>query len=216
MTKTKFVLCILICSLIFVVLLCACGFFTPESEYKKYTVNIEDYNSSEYPLTPIFPKQIPQNVTVEGFSYYEFYHEDFDKYIELSFETEEDLEKYIEDFLVVSKNELINNGYKAYSTEWFKVEQNPHNNSYTDVFFTCFHVWQGDDHFTGYEVSDDHIETNGMGILSYSYKDLVAIHSYSSGSFTSENDYIPQYVKRFCIDLTQEYSRIVYFMKTGD
>ena len=39
-------------------------------------------------------------------------------------------------------------------------------------------------------MSDDHIETNGMGILSYSYKDLVAIHSYSSGSFTSENDYI--------------------------
>ena len=196
-------------------LLYACGLFT-DDETKKYTTNIEDYNTEKYSLPAIlFPQQIPENTTVNNFSYYEFYHEDFENYLELSFKTREEMEQYIENFLATAKDELVTSKYYIHGEDLFVVEENPHNKLYMDVIFTCFAVSRAYEDFTGYEYKKNKdcewLSIYNFGCVSYSYDELVVIHSYLHGNFTPENNHTLQYFEKLNIGLNEDLSRIICF-----
>ena len=189
-----------------------------DDETKKYTNDIEDYNTEKYPLTTLlFPQQIPENATINKFSYYEFYHEDFEEYLELSFKTREEIEIYIENFLATAKDELITSGYHIFGEDLFIVEENPYNKLYTDVIFTNFGVSNAYEDFTGYKYDKNRdygcLSIYSFGCVSYSYEELIVVHSYLSGTFTLENDYIPQYIEKFNINSNEDLSRIIYYKK---
>lgn len=215
-TRKKVIIALTIIAVV-LLLLYACGFFA-DGETKKYTTNIEDYNTEKYPLTAIFPQQIPENASVNKFSYYEFYHEDFEEYLELSFKTREEMEQYIEEFLAAAKDELITSKYYIHGEDLFMVEENPHNKLYTDVIFTCFAVSNAYEDFTGYEYKKnkdyDWLSIYSFGCVSYSYDELVVIHSYLDGNFTPENNHTLQYFEKLNIGLNEDLSRIIYFKRT--
>ena len=61
-----------------------------------YTEKIDDYNTDEFPIfSAIFLDDLPENLNIVSFVYYNYWHEAHDVYLEISFDTPEDMERYI-------------------------------------------------------------------------------------------------------------------------
>ena len=62
--------------------------------------NISEYNSEDYKTnisgSPVFLDTIPENAQVVDYEYYDWYRENIDVYLELKFDTQEELENYLD------------------------------------------------------------------------------------------------------------------------
>ena len=191
-----------------------CSLFT-EDDFTFYTENIEDYDSEEFPIPRhyIFLDEIPENATVVRFSHYHFYnHEDEDVYLELKFETKEEMDEYLSAIKQYCKENFNSKLYNT--TNPFIEVQNIYDEKFVDLFCRDVCLITSDKRFTGYE---SHLYTNDkddfdikchFAVISYSYDDLTVIQSYSSGTFFEwENEYTPQYLVRFSVPLDEKIER---------
>lgn len=194
--------------------------FTSCSLYPIYTDDIKDYNSSAYPVDQIlFFETIPDNVEVVDFAHYAFWDDSEDIYLELKFKTIEELNKYISNI----KNQVQENTSlkPPENNEWFLEQKNPYNEKYTDLLCLYYRYgrYYGQNFMqeTGYEFSfrdeDEILDCRCYyGIISYSYSDLLVIQTVAEGTFLSaSDDYYPQYLQKFDVDIKESESRLIAF-----
>lgn len=196
--------------LIVIVFTLLCGILSSCTDYTIYTQDISQYNSKDFPIDQtFFLKEIPSNADAIAFSYYDYWEEDFDLYLELKFKNQQELE----DYLTELKNYVINSFESRDIERLFREVINPYDSSYTDLFIMAYITMQGDKMFTGYEikVSDNSkLFSCNFGVISYSLDDLTVIQSATSGSFENVNKYIPKYFERFNVPLNENYERFIF------
>lgn len=178
-------------------------------EHFLITESINDYNSEKYPiLLHIFPNELPKNAEVIDFSYYDYWYEAIDVYLELKFYSSDEMNEYLAEI----------KGEKLSNKELYIEEKNVHNCSYTDIFLKNYITYSKKKAFTGYEIeTKDYLCYKcNYAVLSYSYEELVVIHSYSRGHFRPNiHKHTPEYIKRFNVPTQDNYQRIFYLDKTG-
>ena len=185
-----------------------------------YTESIEDYNTEEYPVkSPIFLETIPDNATVISYSYYDYWHESHDLYIELKFSAESELKEYINSIKNHAESYLINST-KPSGGEWFIEVESPYDPNYVELVSLSHSTWQNDKHFVGYSIEKKDSINSGhkytqyvcnYRIISYSLEDLTVIQSCAQGYFQYfEEAYVPKYFTRFSIPTDEEFERIYY------
>lgn len=206
--KTFIILSILINLPVFIFLLLILFVRLNVEPHELYTEDISQYNSEEYPInTSIFLDKLPDSLDVISFSYYDYWHEASDIYLELSFDAKEDFEAYLSDL----KNYCISDFPSKYDKQFIEVS-NPYNKNYTDLFCTNYWSYISQKYYTGYEITQS--ESCGayscnFGVISYSYEELRIIQAYSYGDFQDcEHDYVPKYFQRFNIPTCENHSRI--------
>ena len=188
---------ILVVSVILIVALSS----TPD--YPIYTSSASDYNSGDYYFYDgFFMPTLPENATVVAYYSYDYWKEEQDQYLELSFNSKEEMDSYLTSFYEYLAE--LRSDIKHFPTdgEWFIRETNPYDSSFVDCFYKEYHYFQYDITYTGYEVTEDDYHCC-YAVLSYSYDSFAVIQSVSNGHFErNDNDYIPQYLERFGIDET--------------
>ncbi|MBO5906576.1 MAG: hypothetical protein J6Q85_00285 [Clostridia bacterium] len=179
------------------------------------TQNPEDYSSSishlRYPPEDVFLDTIPSNASVVSFSYYNYWRESEDYYLELKFGTKEELDACLEEIKAKYLNYLQRRN-SSRITNPFIEKQNPHDNKFVDLFYTEFHVSTAERDFVGYEteiLGGKFNRSVHFMTVSYSYEDLTVIHSFASGNFYNgkTGDYIPKYFVRFGVPTNEIYER---------
>lgn len=165
-----------------------------------YTDDVDNYNVEPY-LVPkvIFPQKIPENADVVCFSYYDYWYEEEDFYLELKFDTEKEMEEYLQTFSIDSEK------------DFFK-SQNTHNDSFVDYFCLLYNYISQNNFRFGYEIK----ENDGsmlydciFGVISCSFDELTVIHSYTSGHFIpTVHEHLPKYFMRFGVPLDSDYRRV--------
>ena len=99
-----------------------------------YTENIAFYEENGINEWDIFPDIIPNNADVIKFSYYNYYGEDCDAYLELRFETLSEMESYLYEF----KSILLKNypSSKAlYNDDCWLVIDCPYDENYEEMLY---------------------------------------------------------------------------------
>ena len=177
------------------------------------TENIDEYNSDDYPISVflLLPQEIPSNSRVMDFSYYKYYSEDFDYYLELKFNSKEELESHLKKTL--SDYEAILSSFDAPQGGWFYEETNPYNEKYTDLLSKSHASYIDTYRRVGYEVENGKLSryySCNYGILSYSFDELTVIHTDAHGTFYDQNKHIPKYLLRFNCS-TRIHKRMVVF-----
>lgn len=206
MTKYKRKNLFIVLTLIVVCCVLLIAVFSVQGEdHQLYTENISDYNTEQYPLPKdLFPQEIPADAQVVSFSYYDYWYEEVDAYLELKFQTKEALTKHLsslqEQTETVRKDYILNHNLSE-KTEWVREERNSYNKTYTDIFHLLQHSSTQDRKYTGYTINDKaspvHYECN-FGLVSYSYEELTVIHSYTYGTYQDGvNKHRPKYFERF-------------------
>ncbi len=207
--KKTFIIIILLAVIVVIILIMILN----KSPYPLYTEKAEDYNSELYPINaPIFLENIPIEAEIISYSYYNYWEEDRDTYLELKFQDRSDMEKYIEQLIsCVIKREQKGSGKDA--NECFVERTNPYQESYTDLFCTSYKSYVSDYCYTGYEI--EHYENSGIiyscnyGLISYSYEDLIVIQTSCQGSIVkSVQEYTPKYFVRF--NVPENEKRFIY------
>lgn len=185
-----------------------------------YTESIEDYNTEEYPVkSTVFLETIPDSATVISFSYYDYWHESHEIYIELKFSAESELKEYINSIKDHAESYLIN-ATKPSNGEWFAEVESPYDSNYVELISLSHSTWQNDKRFVGYSIEKrDSVEHSGYytqyvcnyQIISYSLEDLTVIQSSTQGYFEYfEEAYVPKYFRRFNIPTDKELERRYY------
>jgi len=182
-------------------------------EHLYYTESIDDYNTEKYPVNScIFAEEIPEYAEVIAFSYYDYWNEAIDIYLELKFDSEEDLNSYLESVRTRCLS-CLDDYRPPTNTGWIVEEENPYNTRFTDWLCTLFSISVNDEHYTGYEISPGETETKSdcnFGIISYSYEDLTVIQARTCGNFRSTiHKYTPKYFARFGVPQTEPHERTV-------
>lgn len=208
---TVFILIVLACLLAFAVYKIA----TVEY-YLLYTEDINDYYSEKYSIpSTIFPSQIPSNAQVVSFSYYNYWHKAEDVYLELKFNSTEEME----DYLSVLKSQCITvckNNPLLKEDNLFASEKNPYNEAFTDLFCLIYFTSSQNKDYTGYRIEKNEEEEIilyecNFGFISYSYDELTVIHSRVRGWYVNTvHNYIPKYFVRFDIPLDTNHERLIY------
>ena len=173
----------------------------------RYTDDIADYNSKEYPIySKLFLEEIPLTAKIESFYYYAYYNEECDVYLELKFDNIENLEHYISNVKKRIKEEGTNTIFLNGSC--FLENKNPYDESFTDLFCSSKFCSTSHKNVSGYKVkyieNERYIEAF-YEIISYSLEDLTVILTYSGGWFSER--YIPKYFDRFNVPLDNELER---------
>lgn len=175
-----------------------------------FTERIADYNSEKYRLIPeIFLDEIPSNVDVISFSYYSYWSEAKDIYLELKFSSKDKMDAYL--------SELMDHGLQSSSIdgELFITEQNPYDPTFTDLFCTTYITFTKDQTYTGYSIDPvknrDAITYDcNFAVISYSFEKLTVIQSYVCGSYRDNiHDYTPHYFLRFHLPLDEKHDRLI-------
>ena len=181
----------------------------------QFTEDIRNYNSEIYPIPKtLFPSEIPENAQVISFSYFNYWHEVEDIYLELKFNTLEEMETYLSNIKLTCKAYCQNKNYPKNSGEFIET-QNIYNQSYEEMFCTLYWSSGGEKDYTGYNIvkgesGEIRYECN-FGIISYSFDELVVIHTCVYGWYRSNvHKHIPEYFKRFCVPLQENHERILY------
>ena len=175
-----------------------------------YTEDISDYNSDQHHRrSSFFLPELPTNADVVFFSSYNYYNEIFDQYLELKFNTKEEMHEYISSILDYDLASFSKENREEPAIGWVVEETNPYNSSYTDLISTSMTSGTFGDvdiRWVGYKISitgKEHIEAN-LSIVSYSDEELTVIQSYLYGY-----DYTFSYFTRFNIPLDKNHERIV-------
>lgn len=186
-----------------------------------YTEDTENYNFGKYQFSnAIFLEELPSNLTVVNFSYYYYWHEKEDVYLEVKFDTVDEMEAYLS---TIKQMAIDNNPISSVSFEngtCFFEEQNPYNKSYIDIFYSFPFANKNNVDYVGYSVDTERENTEYGGyfsIISYSYEELTIVQTYSSGCYLENVDeYIPKYFRRFDIPLTQNHERYIVLKNTAE
>lgn len=186
-------------------------------DYPKFTSDIKDYGSDKYLLdSSLFLPTIPSSAKVVDFSYYNYWNEAKDIYLEVRFTSREEMDAYLAAVNEHSMEELEQYCMPTYQ-EWFVSETCIYDTSYTDSFCLFFRTYHAGEEYTGYSihplsisgVTESVTYDCNFGLISYSYEELTVIQTISQGVFRKTvHDYIPAYFKRFHVPLNEEHSRV--------
>ncbi len=182
----------------------------------QHTTDLTNYNEKDFPLPSIFLNDIPNYAKVVSFSYYNYYNEEKDIYLELKFNNTDQLEEYLKNLLLNSVENFNSQGWKTpQNNEWFLESQNMHKQSYVDMFCVIYSSNKKEKNFTGYsiEINNDNsaIYECNFGVISYSYEELTIIQNYCTGTFQEKvNKFIPKYFDYFNVPLNKNYERLFY------
>ena len=172
---------------------------------EKYTSDIVDYNTEDYPVYSPLPKKIPENADVVKFVWYDYYHEKEEVYLELRFDTIADFDTFLENILEYAQSSLQEYNPSIYDgDEWRTIQSNPYDRDFTDCFVWGRGVYTGDSNYVGYEIAHCGVKVDYhykcyYDIITYSSKDLTVIISSVSGTF-HQFEKIPEYLKRFKVE----------------
>lgn len=185
-----------------------------------HTEDIAEYNSKKYPIvSDVFLEKIPSNAKVISFSYYDYWNEEKEIYLELEFNSLEEMEDYLQSlkkhcFESVADRK-IPSGFQG---EWLMESKNPHDLKYTDLFCVSRTIntqMEGSEKasdYTGYKIDvreDLTFYKCYYSIISYSYDDLRVIQSDTRGTFYDKrNNYIPKFLLRFSVPITENFDRM--------
>ena len=176
-----------------------------------YTENIAFYEENGINEWDIFPDIIPNNADVIKFSYYDYYGEDCDVYLELRFETLSDMESYIDEFkaTLLKKYPTYN---ALYNKDCLFMIESLYDESYEEMLYLGDGAYRKSDntYSFGYTIENS-TAVFYLDILSYSKDDLCVIHSSTSGTFNNANDYTPMYLQRFGGTLDKDVDRMYIF-----
>ena len=168
-----------------------------------FTDNINNYNNSDYYIPQaVFPSQIPTNAEIVSFSCYKYSTTKESAYLELKFNSPEEMETYIADVVQECEAYMRSRNFPPNTDVYFIEKTNLYNSSYKDMFCTYFFSWQYGEDYTGYKIYQDDsselVYNGNFGTISYSFDDLTVIHNYSSGWFSERIfGFIPRYFTRF-------------------
>ena len=185
----------------------------------KSTNNIADYHTDEYFIpSTVFPETIPENAQVVAFSHTVFWSTAEDIYLELKFNTQEEMQAYLEQ--IKGKSMPKNQGGQwPKPSEKFIQTPNAYDSNYVDLFSTMQLAWKSNEFFTGYQISitdETTVFDCDVDLISYRLDDLTVIHTYIKGVFTkSVHDYVPMYFKRFSVPIDQNHNRFYYLQGDG-
>lgn len=172
-----------------------------------YTEDISDYNSDQHHRrSSFFLPELPTNADVVFFSSYNYYHEIFDQYLELKFNTKEEMHEYISSILDYDLASFSKDNREEPAIGWVVEEANPYNSSYTDLISTSMTTGSVEDKWVGYKIrttGSERIHAN-LSVVSYSDEELTVIQAYIYGS-----NYTFKYFTRFNIPLDENHERIV-------
>ena len=179
----------------------------------KFSDNIEKYNFEEYEIPKtVFPSEIPSNAQVVSFSYFNYWNETTDIYLELKFKTLEEMRAYLSDlkYDCASNCSKINPAQK--NVKFIEV-QNIYNLSYEDMFCPLYISFQDENKYTGYKIVETGSEKMryecNFGLISYSFDELTVIHTYVYGWYRNNvHKHIPEYFKRFDVPLYENHQRV--------
>lgn len=179
-----------------------------------FSDNIDDYDSEEYfiPKT-VFPNIIPPNAQVVLFTYFDYWNEVRDVYLELKFNTSDEMEDYLMNVKLDCVSNCKNIKPDKIDNIFIKA-QNVYNSSFEEVFCTLYSTLQGDDDYTGYKIVEDdgkfRYECN-FGLTAYSFDELTVIHTYVYGWYKNDiHNHIPIYFKRFDVPLNESNQRVLF------
>ena len=182
------------------------------------TTDISDYNTEEYSLEwfPMFPETIPENAEVLDFLYYKYAADFYDYYLELKFDTPEELLEYLSIRIETVESKLSNKPYYAFEEGVFVEEQNPYDASYVDLFFVDSYLGKAEGKgYAGYTIegSDRRLDVC-YSMISYSIDELIVIHEYAHNrNYYTTDRKLPKYFTRFGVDPNTEIDRWVEFQK---
>ncbi|MBE6801375.1 MAG: hypothetical protein E7530_00640 [Ruminococcaceae bacterium] len=200
--------------IIFLLLVLCLGLFfvitNSENKDVYFTSDVNSYNSELCPVPQnVFPKAIPSNAQVVTFGYFNYWHEAKDIYLEIKFDSKEDMEKYLSEIKTTCELKCNNSNQK----KCFFYDENIYNHLYKDLFCMDYVTSEGYKDFTGYRFIKK--DTNSMiykcnfGLISYSFEELIVIHTYVYGWYINDvHKHIPKYFERFDVPLNQEHQRI--------
>lgn len=175
-----------------------------------FTNDIKNYNTDEYAVpVSFFPDVLPASTKVISYCHYEYWDEAIDIYLELRFDTVEELEKHLNSM----KQKYTSNWDNKPTKKTIGVTETPniYDNSYEDVFFNRYHTIQGENYYTGYSIdSNKNFYDCNFGVISYSFDELIVIHAYTNGGFRNTYNHIPMYFERFDIPLYNNHQRVFY------
>lgn len=178
-----------------------------------FTSDVNNYNSELYPVPQnVFPEAIPSNTQVVSYGYFNYRHEAKDIYLEMKFDSKEEMEKYLSE---VKANCELNckNSNSETQKQYFIYDENIYIPSYEDLFCTSYITSYGNEDFTGYRIvnmnADSMCYKCNFGVISYSFDELTVIHTYVYGWYINDvHEHIPEYFERFNIPLKEEHQRI--------
>lgn len=179
-----------------------------------YTTNLEDYYAEEvYNHSGVLPEKIPNQAKVVQFYYYNYWHEDIDVFLELQFESESEMNTYLDSYTKQCRQQYYNQYGK--SENCFIEKNNPYNQPYTELYYIKNHTSSTDGSYLGYAIDPDgdaiHNFKCHFGVVSYSYTDLRVIFSYVLGSFRNkDNHYTPVYFTRFNVPNTEKLEYYIF------
>ena len=186
---------------------------TPKEVY--FTENPDEYNTGKYSFahSDTFLPELPQTASVVSFRLYQYWYEDVEYFLELEFNTEEDMRNYLEDLIERYLDKMPSSDKSL--ERWIAEEENPYDKSFTDMFYTWYHSSGKDATYTGYEILPKDEESwrysANSAIISYSYENLTVIQFKFYGTFyTSQHgeDYVPKYFVRFNVPIDENHKRI--------
>ena len=181
-----------------------------------FTENIDDYGSEKC-LVPssIFPDCLPSSAENIRFSYYNYWNQAIDIYVEVKFDSLELMQSYLVETIAICEENYAAN--TEYQSNQFIETQNPHNADYIELFCSLFYTIQNEKTYTGYKIktiSGKNYLSCNFGIISYSFDELTVIHTYVCGEYQENiHNYVPCYFRKFNIPLNEDLDRTL-FLKT--
>ena len=171
-----------------------------QPNYPITTDRIEDYGNDEYYFVDkIFMPYLLKNAEVVSYYSYNYWDEDYDLYLELKFNTEDEMDAYLDALFSYVKTKSDAIAYSPVGGDWFVREEHPSDPSFTVCYYKDFHYNQAYQDKTGYRI-EDYYYICCYAVICYSYDSLTVIQSASQGSFNMYyNEYTPKFLERFGI-----------------
>lgn len=201
-----------LCSICVMLGLLFCLSYTQANGFR-FTQDIRDYGTEKFPLYHgLFPRALPAGGEAVAFSYYNYWHEEEDYYLELKFSTREEMDNYLSAFA----KDCGAPSFDAYVEDGFRSEQNPYDPTFVDwIDLFCITI-SGGREYTGFSIytpqkRGETLYDCNFGVISCSYEKLTVIHSYTTGVYQyGINDHIPCYFQRFHVPLEEEHERKIF------
>jgi hypothetical protein len=179
-----------------------------------FTTDVSNYDTEEYPIgDTLFPEAIPSHAKVVEFSYYDYWHEDTDIYLELKFDSRQALDAFCQDRIRQEEEAYRDLPGVEMDSSPIAKQQNPYDTSFTDLFSLIGFIAEGGKRYVGYEMQNGEsaVYNCHYSLISYSYDRMTVILSSCSGRFVAdENEYTPRYFRRFDIANAAEKERWIF------
>ena len=185
-----------------------------QPNYPFTTDSIEDYNNEKYNSNHsyyVFMPTLPENAEVVSYYSYNYWDQNYDRYLELKFGTREEMDEYLNALFEYASANIEEARQTLYpkDDDWFAREVDPYDSSFIDCYSKEDFYSRGEHEYTGYETGSSLYCS--YSVISYSYDCLTVIQSYACGSFQRfyHGDYIPKFLERFGITHSSQSHEIV-------